>query len=78
MIVISLWVMVFHGLDMFYIVRPQVHGVALGESPWVDLFGILGPVCLFLGLAVRRAAGAPLACIKDPRLHEALEHRNYI
>ncbi len=89
MLFVALWVLLFRAVDMFYIVRPQVlieagEGGALPHAAppleWlpVDIVGILGPVLLFVGFIFWRTAGGPLVPLKDPRLHEALEHKNYI
>jgi hypothetical protein len=75
---ICVWVMAFHALDIYYIVRPILKDVSLGQNPWVDVAGILGPLCIFLGLAARKAASGPLIPLRDPRLSEALHHRNYV
>lgn len=93
MLVIALWVLAFRAVDMFYIVRPQVlvtdqDGMAdmVGQAlpplknVFVDVVGIIGPVVLFVGFVFIRAyrGGKPLVPINDPRLHEALEHKNYV
>jgi hypothetical protein len=76
----AVWMLLMHALDIYFIVRPHVElrGMKLGEQPWVDVFGILGPVCLFLGFVVLKVRANPLIPIKDPRLHEVLEHKNYV
>lgn len=76
--VVALWMLVMHAADLVYMVRPSLHGRALGEQWWVDAAGIVGPVCLFLGLVVWKMGRAPLVPIKDPRLDEVLEHKNYV
>jgi hypothetical protein len=63
-------------LDGYWYVRPEVKGV--GPWQWVDFVGVLGPVLVFLGLFVRKLGSGPLVPVKDPRLHEALHHRNAI
>lgn len=78
---VALWMLVMHAIDLFYIVRPAIEshgGVKLGQNIWVDVFGILGPACIFLGFVVWRLTSAPLVPLKDPRLHEVLEHKNYV
>ena len=69
---------VMHAVDLMYIARPIVTGVAPGEHIWGDIAGIFGPVCLFLGFVVWKMGKAPLIPIKDPRLNEALAHKNYV
>lgn len=67
-----------YGLDLYFMVRPMVHGVPAGENAWLDLLGMVGPVGIFLGFVVRKVCSTPLVPIKDPRLHEVLEHKNYV
>lgn len=79
---VALWMLVMHAFDLIYLVRPIVEkgdtGVKLGTNVWIDAFGILGPICLFLGFVVWRLTSVPLIPLKDPRLHEVLEHKNYV
>lgn len=76
---IALWMLIMHGVDLFYMVRPNIHAyVKVGESVWIDVLGILGPALVFIGAAVWKMGRAPLVPIKDPRLHEVLEHKNYV
>jgi hypothetical protein len=84
---IGLWLIAMHALDVFYMVRPIVYKHEVGTDAlipgqvglsWVDAAGVLGPVCLLLGLLLRRVASVPLVPLKDPRLGEALDHKNYV
>jgi hypothetical protein len=45
---------------------------------WIDLAGILGVLALFAGLIFWKTASGPLVPTRDPRLAEALHHRNYV
>ncbi len=76
--IVALWMVVMHGIDLVYIARPIVSGVAPGNNVWVDIAGVLGPTCLFLGFVVWKMGRAPLVPIKDPRLSEVLAHKNYV
>jgi hypothetical protein len=73
---VSVWLFVFHVFDLFWVIRPEVKGV--DHIVWRDVVGVLGPICLFLGLFIKRLAAEPLAPRNDPRLDEALVHKNYI
>lgn len=75
---VAVWMLIMHGCDLFFMVRPIVKSVPVGEHIWIDVFGILGPVSLFLGLVVWKMGRAPLVPIKDPRLDELLAHKNYV
>lgn len=81
---LALWQLVMHFVDLVYMVRPSIHpppGEPM-EGPfsavWIDIGGWLAPTCIFLGLVARRIAANPLIPLKDPRLHEAVEHKNYV
>jgi hypothetical protein len=79
---VALWMLVMHAFDLIYLVRPIIEkgdtGVKFGTSVWIDVFGVLGPVCILLGFVIWRLTSVPLVPIKDPRLHEVLEHKNYV
>lgn len=75
---VAAWQLVMHSVDLLFMVRPIVQGVRFGEHVWLDILGLLGPLCIFLGFVAWRVGSAPLVPIKDPRLHEALAHKNYV
>lgn len=70
--------LVAYGMDLYFIVRPIVTEAKPWSNLLVDFAGIIGPLAIFLGVVVRRIAATPLIPLKDPRLHEVLEHRNYV
>lgn len=86
------WLIAMHCVDMFWLIRPitspdtyalAVDGtVTLATSSlglaWVDATGLLGPLCLTLAGAVHLMRTSPLIPLKDPRLIEAAEHKNYV
>lgn len=76
--IVALWMIVMHAADLIYIARPIVRNVLPGTNIWVDIAGILGPTCLFLGCVVWKMGKAPLVPLKDPRLNELLAHKNYV
>lgn len=75
---VAAWQLVMHAVDLLYMVRPIVHGVHFGEHLWLDVLGLMGPLGIFLGFVAWRVGTAPLVPVKDPRLHEALAHKNYV
>ncbi len=81
--IMALWAIVIEMVDLYWIVRPFVYAadpvdkIHMGGL-WLDIVGVLGPVCLFLGLVVRQVGRGPLIPIHDPRLNEAIEHKNYV
>ena len=75
-----------HCVDLFWVIRPVVYmlapsdGIIQGKMglSWVDITGLAGPVLIFGGLLIRKIASGSLIAIGDPRLPEALGHKNYI
>lgn len=85
MVLGCVWVLLMHGVDWYWAIRPEVKGVieegakAVSIGPrLIDLLAIAGPVLLFLGVLVRKIGAGPLIPLKDPRLPEALIHKNYV
>jgi hypothetical protein len=80
----AIWMILMEVADLYWIVRPLVYaGTPGAEHPfqqavWLDVVGIAGPWLLFLGLLAKMAASGPLIPMRDPRLGEALQHRNYV
>lgn len=70
--------------DMIWIVRPMVYvGEHAAENPglgwiWLDAAGIVGALCIWGFFLVRAVGASPLVPLKDPMLHEALGHKNYV
>lgn len=76
---VAVWMIVMHAADLYFMVRPQVKSVKpTGANAWVDIVGIVGPLALFLGLVLWKLSKAPLVPVNDPRLHEVVEHKNYV
>ncbi len=77
----SIWVLAFHILDIFWVVRPNVYDPETYERVFfsiADLPGVLGPVLLFAALVASVVASTPLIPKRDPRLDESLAHKNYV
>ncbi|MEO1130321.1 MAG: hypothetical protein AAFX05_11540 [Planctomycetota bacterium] len=72
------YMIVVHLTEVFWMVRPEVSYGEAGPGYWQDFVGVLGPVLIFLGLYVRKVTSGPLIPLRDPRLPEALTHRNNI
>ncbi len=73
---ICVWLIVIHIIDWWWMIRPNVKGST--GAHWIDFVGVAGPVLLFLGLTVRKVASGPLVPLRDPRMHEAIEHKNFV
>lgn len=78
------WTLAMHVLDVYWILRPAVYTgnlLELHETPIgyvVDLVAIAGVIALFAGFLMKQVARGPLVPLHDPRLPEALHHRNYV
>jgi hypothetical protein len=77
---VALWVILMQCVDVFFIVRPAVYedGGLHPEYWWLDLCGLIGPVGVYLSILVWKIASAPLVPVNDPRLAEAVHHKNYV
>lgn len=81
--IMAAWAILCQVVDIAWIVRPMVY--ALDEADkihldriWLDIAGVVGVMGIFFGLLIRRVNAAPLIPLRDPRLPEALHHRNYV
>ncbi len=45
---------------------------------WLDIAGVVGVAGVFFGLVIRKVYAGQLIPTRDPRLPEALHHRNYV
>jgi hypothetical protein len=81
------WLLLMTLVDAFWLIRPVVFmtsetgaGLVPGKIgfAWVDIAGIVGPVALFVGVLIFKIGRSPLIPMRDPRLNEALEHKNYV
>jgi hypothetical protein len=76
------WLLIFHWIDMFWLVMPEstygiagVHGHDVPFGP-IEIFTTLGVSGLFFAAFVRMLARAHLRPTNDPRLGEALAFHN--
>ncbi len=74
------WIILFGIVDIYWVVRPEARaeGAIARMFTWIDPIAVAGPILIFLGALVRRINAAPLIPIHDPRLDEAIRHKNYI
>jgi len=73
----GVWLVFFHIVDVYWLVRPTIED-ATSVVGWLDVVGVLGPICVFSGLLIRRIASAPLVPVNDPRMEESITHWNTI
>lgn len=79
------WAITMQVLDMIFIVCPMaaIHE-AEANMPltngafWIDAAGAIGCIAIFFGLLWRVCASRPLVAVHDPRMAEALHHKNYV
>jgi len=83
---VGVWLLLMLLLDMIYILRPMVYlpgpdGQPTGPGAagwWLDIAAIIGVLSIWGGLYVRRLATTSLVPLKDPRLPDALTHKNAV
>jgi hypothetical protein len=63
------WILVFHALDMIWLVMPEMGGFHVGLTELAAFIGLGG---LFVAVFVKSLAGVNLRPIKDPRANESL------
>ncbi len=75
LVVGAVWVLLMHGLDVYWIVMPKWSPSAVPLSLLdASLFAGIGG--LFAAVAVRRLTRQPLLPVRDPRLAESLQFEN--
>ncbi|NMC20872.1 MAG: quinol:cytochrome C oxidoreductase, partial [Thermogutta sp.] len=67
----SIWLLVFHWLDVYWLVMPKVNPEFAGFG-WIDGLTAAGGLLVFSAAVLDRLAAAPLVPLRDPRLSEAL------
>jgi len=79
---VSVWILAFIVLDFVYAIRPMVYVRDMADAKpgpagwWLDLAGVVGVMGIWWGLLLRRVGLGPLVAVHDPRLMEALTHKN--
>jgi hypothetical protein len=72
---ISIWLLVMHYLDVYWLVLPQLHHH--GARPhWLDLAALLGVGGVTAAVAAWRQHGTSLLALGHPRLEQALRYRS--
>ena len=71
----SIWLLVFHWLDVYWMVMPKVSPEFTGFA-WIDGLTAAGGLLVFSAAVLDRAAAAPVVPLRDPRLSEALHFEN--
>ncbi len=80
--ILATWIILMVVLDFLWIVRPMVYVGEMAEADpasWIlDIAAIVGVLGIWFGLLLRRIAKGPLVAKNDPKMPEALRHRNYV
>ena len=79
----GLWALLAHVLDLYWVVRPMVYAANPSPPPvtqgmWLDVVGIVGVLAVFAGYLCWKIPSVSLVPLRDPYMHEAMEHRNYV
>ena len=72
----AIWQLVFHWVDLFWIVRPQMTPDNAFDLGIIDLAVFVGVGGLFFAMVVRTAGLAALRPLRDPRLSASLAFEN--
>lgn len=65
-----------HVIDIYWLVMPNVPHQSNFAPSWIDVFGFMGPVGIFLAVAFRRLSEFPLVPVGDPRLARSIHFEN--
>ncbi len=85
-IAVGCWLIFMEIADIFWIVRPIVYAghqadqstPGIATSWWLDGVGVMGPLLFFGSFLVRKVCSGTLVPLNDPRMREALNHKNYV
>jgi hypothetical protein len=77
------WALFIHFTDIYFMVRPMVEAgentpIVILPRLWVDIAAIAGVFAILIGYLILRIPAAPLVPVRDPLMHESLEHKNYV
>jgi hypothetical protein len=72
---VSAWILVAHGLELYWIVLPSVPGLDGGPIWWPEIGFPLAALGAALLVWLRRTSRAALLPVGDPRLERALDYR---
>jgi hypothetical protein len=72
----ALLLLTMHIIDIYWQIMPNVPHQSSFTPSWIDFFGFLGPVGVFLAVAFRRFNDFPLVPVGDPRLQRSIKFVN--
>lgn len=83
--VVAMYMFLMHVLDIYWILRPSVDTGADVEAAFgpmyilTDAVSILAPIGVYVGwYMLKQMAARPVVALHDPRIGEALAHKNYV
>lgn len=80
--IFAAWSILMQIADIYWIIRPQLYALAEDKVRmdllWLDIAAIVGVLGIFFGLVARKVGSGVLVPLRDPRMHEALHHKNYV
>lgn len=65
-----------HVIDMYWLVLPNVPHQGSFSPSWIDIFGFMGPVGVFLAVAFKQLTQYALVPVGDPRLQRSIHFVN--
>lgn len=78
---ISAFALFMHFVDLTWVIRPMADAGQVevqGGTLWLDILGPMAALGFFGFLFFKQLSQEPLIPTKDPRLPEALSHKNYV
>jgi len=76
LVIVSLWLLVMHWVDLHWLVMPSLHHHGVHFS-WMDPVTMIGIGGIFVWFFRRRTAAKPLVPINDPGLGESIRFINH-
>jgi hypothetical protein len=72
LMLISIWLLFIHWVDLYWIVMPNLHGESTRVS-WMDLSTMVGVGGVFVWYFIKKLCAQPLVPIRDYRLEESIK-----
>jgi len=72
----AVWLLVFHWIDLYWIVMPQLDNGKTLHFGLIDLAALVGLGGLFIGVVLSRLGQGALRPLRDPRLQASIEFEN--
>ncbi|PKK83136.1 MAG: hypothetical protein CVT49_10020 [candidate division Zixibacteria bacterium HGW-Zixibacteria-1] len=70
--IITIWILIMHWVDIYWIVMPNLHQHGLHLS-WMDLTAMMGIGGIFLWLFWKRMTANPIVPVGDPNLESSIK-----